>query len=158
MNRFNRLIKKPYVIYRKSLRGGVIISKLRMMRCAFLVRLIRWYYHCDIPYTIDVSGCYFCHKGFGTVIHPRAIIGKKVVIQHAVTIGEIKDAVPIIGDNVYIGAKATIIGGVRIGNNAKIGAGAVVLKDVPDGCSAVGVPARIIENKDGTKTTEVNID
>lgn len=129
-----------------------------MMRCAFLVRLIRWYYHCDIPYTVDVSGCYFCHKGFGTVIHPRAIIGKKVVIQHAVTIGEIDDATPIIGDNVYIGAKATIIGGARIGNNAKIGAGDVVLKDVPDGCSAVGVPARIIDNKDGSKITEVNID
>ena len=145
MNRFNRLIKKPYQLLGKSPWGGEIINKLRVVSASFLTRLIRWYYHCDIPYTVDVTGVYFCHKGFGVVIHPRAKIGKGVVIQHCVTIGEIGDATPTIGDKVYIGAKATIIGGVTIGNNAKIGAGAVVITDVPDGCTAVGVPARIIK-------------
>lgn len=105
-------------------------------------KYIRWYYHCDIPARLDVTGCYFCHEGFGIVINPRTIIGHNVEIQHDVTIGEIGEATPIIGDNVFIGAKAMILGGVKIGNNVKIGAGAVVLKDVPSGYTAVGVPAR----------------
>ena len=53
------------------------------------------------------------------------------------------------GDNVSVGAGANIIGPVHVGNNAVIGAGAVVLKDVPDNCIAVGVPARIIEKNEG---------
>lgn len=53
-----------------------------------------------------------------------------------------------IGDNCYIGAGATILGPVKIGNNVTIAAGAVVTKDVPDNCVAAGVPARVIKNKD----------
>lgn len=143
MNRFNRIIHWPYRLY-TSHWGGVF----RLIVIQILTRLIRWYYHCDIPYSLDVTGCYFCHKGFGIVINSRTVIGRNVVIQHGVTIGEIGNATPIIGDNVYIGAKATIIGGVTVGCNSKIGAGAVVLDDVPEGCTAVGVPARIIKSKD----------
>jgi serine O-acetyltransferase len=50
-----------------------------------------------------------------------------------------------IGDNCTLGAKSTILGGVRIGNNVKVGANAVVTKDVPDNCTVAGVPARIIK-------------
>ena len=130
---------------------------VRLFR-ASLYRMIRWYCHCDIPYSIDVSGCYFCHKGFGVVINPRVKFGKGIVVQHRVTIGEIGDDTPTIGDEVYIGAGAIIIGGVTIGNKAKIGAGALVLNDVPEACTAVGVPARIIRPKDGERITETNID
>ena len=146
MNRFNRLIRCPNKIYRaKFCRGCVIINKLRVLSIALISRAIRWYYHCDIPYTVDVSGVYFCHKGFGVVINPQAQFGQGVVIQHRVTIGEIGKGIPVIGDNVYIGACATILGGIIIGNNSKIGAGAVVITDVPEGCTAVGVPAKIIK-------------
>ena len=120
--------------------------KLYKVSAIILNRFIRWYYHCDIPFTIDVSGIYFCHKVFGVVINPRAKFGKGVVIQHCVTIGEIGENTPIIGDKVFIGARAIIIGGVKVGNLAKIGAGAVVLNDVPEGCTAVGVPAKIIKS------------
>ena len=143
MNRFNNLIRRPYKLY-KSQRGGVIISKLRRLYCTLLSRIIRWYYHCDIPYTVDVSGCNFQHKGFGVVIHPQSVIGKNIVIQHSVTIGETSKGVPVIGNNVFIGARAVVIGDITIGNNVKIGAGAVVTKDIPDNCTAVGVPAKII--------------
>lgn len=54
---------------------------------------------------------------------------------------------PTIGKNVFIGAKATILGDVKIGDSAKIGAGAVVLLDVPANSTAVGVPARILSKK-----------
>jgi len=53
----------------------------------------------------------------------------------------------IIGDNVLIGAGVKILGGVNIGNNVKIGANAVVVKDIPDNCTAVGIPARIVSKK-----------
>lgn len=52
---------------------------------------------------------------------------------------------PVIGNNVVIGAKATIIGDIHVGNNVVIGAGSVVVKDVPDNCVVAGVPARKIK-------------
>ena len=143
MKRFNRLIQKPHSLY--DIRGGgVIIRKLRGLRRRVLVGYIRWYYHCDIPASVDVCGCYFCHEGFGVVINPRTKFGKNVTIQHSVTIGEIGDGVPEIGDNVFIGARAVIIGGIKIGNNVKIGAGTVVTKNIPDNSTVVGAPFRII--------------
>ena len=71
------------------------------------------------------------------------------VIQHSVTIGELDthDA-PGIEENVYIGARAMILGDITIGKNSKIGAGAIVLTDVPPNCTAVGVPARIIKQEE----------
>lgn len=62
---------------------------------------------------------------------------------------------PVIGENVLIGAGACVLGKVTIGNNVKIGANAVVLEDVPDGCTAVGVPARIIESEMVSSSTEL---
>ena len=115
---------------------------------SLLNKWISWRYHCDIPQSLDLNGVFLCHNGFGIVINPKAKIGKGTIIQHSVTIGSRHDIneilAPQIGENCYIGAKATIIGDIRIGHNVKIGAGAVVLKDIPDGATAVGVPAKII--------------
>ena len=80
------------------------------------------------------------------VINPKSVIGEGTVIQHRVTIGEIGEGVPVIGNNCFIGAGSIIIGGIRVGNNVKVGAGAVVIKDVPDGATVVGVPAREVCN------------
>ena len=82
--------------------------------------------------------------GFSTIIFPERI-GENCQIWHNVTIGRNgKDRKnPIIGDNVKIYAGAVVIGGIKIGNNAIIGANAVVLQDVPDNSIAVGVPAKI---------------
>lgn len=80
-------------------------------------------------------------------ISPNAVIGKNCVIYQQVVIGQksIDDgASPVIGDNVFIGAGAKIIGNVVIGDNVTIGAGAVVTKDVPNNCTVVGNPARIV--------------
>ena len=84
----------------------------------------------------------------GIIISYRAHIGKNCTIMQQVTIGERGggEKAPKIGDNCFIGTGAKILGDVVIGNNVKIGANAVVVKDVPDNCTAVGVPARIIIN------------
>ena len=90
------------------------------------------------------SGLLLPHPN-GVVIHEDARIGDDCMIMQQVTVGMIGDGeVPTIGDRVYIGAGAKIIGKVLIGDGARIGANAVVLTDVPANCTAVGVPARII--------------
>jgi serine O-acetyltransferase len=75
--------------------------------------------------------------------------GANVVLEGGVTIGAEKDRSPVLGDNVFLGAGARIIGGVRVGSGARIGANAVVVKDVPDGATAVGVPARVVRTRGG---------
>ncbi len=82
---------------------------------------------------------------FSVVINSKVRAGKRLILEHEVTIGEEKGRCPVLGDNVYVGAGAKIIGGVRIGSDVKIGANAVVTTDLPDGATAVGIPARVVK-------------
>lgn len=93
--------------------------------------------------------------GFGVVIGETVVIGRDVLIYHQVTLGgtgndSSSKRHPTICDCVMIATGAKILGDVKIGAMAKIGANAVVLKDVPPGATAVGMPARIIYNGDVT--------
>lgn len=84
---------------------------------------------------------------FGNIfVHPSTVIGANCTLRQGVTIGNRHDnsEAPVIGDCVDFGAYAQVLGAVRIGNNCRIGAMSVVLRDVPDGATAVGVPARVI--------------
>lgn len=87
----------------------------------------------------------FAYSGLGTVVHARARIGDRVKIAQNVTIGGRSGhhEVPVIEDDVEIGAGACVLGPVTIGRNARIGANAVVLQSVPSGMMAVGVPATV---------------
>lgn len=90
----------------------------------------------------------FIDHGMGVVIGETAIVGANVLIYHGVTLGGVDSRPcrrhPLVGDNVVIGAGAKILGPVTIGDGAKIGAASVVLENVPEGATAVGVPARIV--------------
>lgn len=90
------------------------------------------------------------HSG-AIVIHGNAVIGDDCIIRQGVTIGNrrLDDpfGAPNIGNRVNIGAGAKILGRVFIGNDVEIGANAVVVHDIPDGATAVGIPARIIPRK-----------
>jgi serine O-acetyltransferase len=92
---------------------------------------------------------------FGQImIHDSVTIGDNATIYNGVTIGLQHDTDtqgPVVGNNVYVGAGAKVLGPIKIGNNVSIGANAVVIRDVPDNCVAVGVPARIIQ-----KSSEYN--
>jgi serine O-acetyltransferase len=96
--------------------------------------------------TASIGTSVFLDHATGIIIGAFAVIGDEVTILQNVTIGRKHsepDRAPTIGRGVYLSAGSTIVGGVRIGDFAKIGAGAVVEHDVPPGCTAVGVPARL---------------
>lgn len=91
---------------------------------------------------------FFIDHGMGVVIGETTIIGDNCLLYQGVTLGGTgKDKGkrhPTLGDNVMVGAGAKILGPIHIGNNVKIAANAVVLKDIPDNSTAVGVPARVV--------------
>lgn len=96
--------------------------------------------------------------GTGVVIGETTVIGKNVLIYHGVTLGGTGNDChvkrhPSICDEVMIAAGAKILGNIQVGYKAKIGANAVVLKDVPPYATAVGIPARIIQKEDASHMT-----
>ena len=88
------------------------------------------------------GGAIFYHP-YATVLNAESI-GENFSCIQCTTLGYGKNGLPVIGDNVALGASVTIIGNVHIGNNVTVGAGSVVVKDVPDNCVLAGNPARII--------------
>ncbi len=104
----------------------------------------------SIPKTVEVGGGLRIHH-FGCIfINGSAQIGKNCTLRQGVTIGNRHDngPVPVIEDDVELGAFAQVLGGVRVGRGARIGALSVVLRDVPPGATAVGTPARVIQADD----------
>lgn len=100
---------------------------------------------------ITIGPGLFILKGFACLIGPERI-GENCWINPCVTFGYkgSDNGLPVVGNNVFVGVGAKILGAVTIGDNAIIGANAVVLKDVPANCTAAGVPARIIK-RDGLR-------
>jgi serine O-acetyltransferase len=108
---------------------------------------------CNVDITYDTkigAGLYMPHLT-GIVISHEAVIGRNCNISQNVTIGDLKrgerKGSPVIGNNVYIAPGAVVVGKIKIGKNAAIGANCVVNKDLPDNAVAVGVPSRVISLK-----------
>ncbi len=98
------------------------------------------------------GGCVIAH-GVGSVIGGTSVLGEDCTILQGVTLGEARFsevACPTVGDRVVLGAGAKLLGGVTVGDDAMIAAGAVVVEDVPAGCIAAGVPARIVGRNGAT--------
>lgn len=101
---------------------------------------------CSIPPSVILEGGVDIPHYHGIVIHKDTIVHSGTLIYQNVTIGgNGKTWGAEIGQDCFIGSGACILGKIKIGNNVKIGANAVVLRDIPDDCTVVGVPARIIE-------------
>jgi len=101
---------------------------------------------CLDPQATIGGGLYIAHIG-GVHINPQAIIGSNCDIAHRVTIGASamgRKGAPVLGDSVYIGTGATLVGKIKIGNGAKIAANTLVMSNIPDGATVMGVPGRII--------------
>lgn len=96
----------------------------------------------------DIGPGLFIQHGFATVVAARRV-GRNCWINQQVTIGFTRaEDRPTIGDDVFIYAGAKVLGDITVGDGARVGANAVVLADVPERCTAVGVPARVLPPKD----------
>ena len=97
---------------------------------------------CIIGRGADFGPAFVLIHSDGVVINSSVRGGSGIKLEHQVTIGAERSQSPVLGNDVFVGAGAKIIGPVTIGSRVRIGANAVVIADVPDGATAVGVPAR----------------
>ena len=108
-----------------------------------------------------IGRCLFIDHGMGIVFGETCEIGDNCTIYHGVTLGGTgKDTGkrhPTLGNNVLVGAGARVLGPMKIGDNSKIAANAVVLEEVPPNCTAVGVPARVVK-RDGVRVGNSDLD
>lgn len=130
-------------------------------KCFTLARIVsqlsRFFTGIEIHPGATIGKGFFIDHGMGVVIGETAVIGDNCLIYQGVTLGGTgKDKGkrhPTLGNNVMVGSGAKVLGPFRVGNNVKIAANAVVLEAIPDNCTAVGVPARIVK-RDGKRITE----
>ncbi len=122
----------------------------------WLARLVshgsRWLTGIEIHPGATIGRRFFIDHGMGVVIGETAEIGDDCTLYHGVTLGGTSwnkgKRHPTLGKGVVVGAGAKILGPITIGDGARIGSNAVVVKDVPPGATAIGIPARIIEAQD----------
>ena len=117
-----------------------------------LMALSRGFTGVEIHPSAVIGRGLFIDHGFGVVIGETAVLGENVTLFQGVTLGgtgkEKGKRHPTIGDNVVIGAGAKVLGNITVGNNSMVGANAVVIRDVPEHSTVVGVPGRITRTKD----------
>jgi serine O-acetyltransferase len=142
-----------------------IAHRLRQYGVPFLPRAIsqlaRWLTGIEIHPGARIGKGFFIDHGMGVVIGETAEVGDYVTLFQGVTLGgtgkERGKRHPTLGNHVVVGAGAKILGGIRIGDNVKIGANSVVLKSVPANSTVIGVPARVIK-MEGERMPDATMD
>ncbi len=127
-----------------------LAGRLWRWRLRWLARIValisRWLTGIEIHPGARIGRRFFIDHGMGVVIGETADIGDDVTLYHGVTLGgtswQSGKRHPTLGDDVVVGAGAKLLGPIRVGGGARIGSNAVVLKDVPEGATMVGIPAR----------------
>ena len=118
----------------------------------FLAHFVRFATGIEIHPAATIGDGFFIDHGIGVVIGATTIIGRNVTLYQGVTLGGTSlnpgKRHPTLQDNVVVGVGAAVLGDILIGENSQVGAGSVVVKDVPPNSTVVGIPGRIV-NKDG---------
>ncbi|MDH5670020.1 MAG: serine O-acetyltransferase [Nitrospira sp.] len=124
-------------------------------------QLARWLTGVEIHPSAKIGTGFFIDHGMGVVIGETAEIGDYVTLFQGVTLGgtgkERGKRHPTLGNHVVVGAGAKILGGINIGDNVKVGANSVVLKNVPPNSTVIGVPGRIIKSQ-GERLPDATMD
>ncbi|PPD29979.1 MAG: serine O-acetyltransferase [Methylomonas sp.] len=136
------------LLYRASHRLWLVDWKLS---ARLLSAFARWLTNVDIHPGATIGKRFFIDHGACVVIGETAEIGNDVTLYHGVTLGGTTwhktKRHPTLGNNVLIGAGAKILGAISLGDNVRVGANSVVIKDVPPCCTVIGIPGRIIQQK-----------
>ncbi len=115
----------------------------------------RWVTGIEIHPGATIGRRVFIDHGMGVVVGETAEIGDDCTLYHGVTLGGVKwektKRHPTLGRSVVVGAGAKILGPILVGDGAKVGSNAVVVRDVPAGATAVGIPARIVTGEDALR-------
>ena len=127
-----------------------LYNKKIFLLARIISQLARFFTGIEIHPGAKIGKGLFIDHGTGVVIGQTAKIGDNVTMFHGVTLGgtgneKTKKRHPTIGNNVFIGSGAKILGNINIGNNVKIGANAVVLNDVEEGRTVVGIPGYVVK-------------
>jgi serine O-acetyltransferase len=149
-NVFEVLTCYPGVHARIFHRVAHALWKMRLKWMArFISHFARWFTGIEIHPGATIGRRFFIDHGMGVVIGETAEIGDDVTIYHGVTLGGTSwqegKRHPTLGNGVVIGAGAKVLGPIQVGAGAKVGSNAVVVKDVPEGATAAGIPARILD-------------
>ena len=130
-------VSPPHVLVRVPLKAvSLVLNKL----CEVVMEM------CIDPMATIGEGLFIAHIG-GVHINPEATLGRNCDIAHRVTIGTSamgRKGAPVLGDDVYVGTGASIVGKIRVGSRAKIAANTLVMTNVPEGATVMGVPGRIV--------------
>lgn len=132
-----------------------VAHKLRYWKIPFIPRLIsqiaRFFTGIEIHPGATIGKRFFIDHGMGVVIGETTIIGDDVLIYQGVTLGgtgkDLGKRHPTVGNFVTVGAGAKVLGNIKIGDYSSIGAGSVVIDNVPEHCTVVGIPGRIVKQK-----------
>ena len=128
-----------HFLYKKNL---LFLARLISQRARFLTGI-------EIHPGATLGAGILIDHGMGVVIGETAELGDRITIYHGTTLGgtgkEKGKRHPTVGNNVVIGAGAKILGNISIGSNSKIGANSVVINDVPEGATVVGIPGRVVK-------------
>lgn len=141
--------------HRAYARGHVLLARIISQRARHRTGI-------EIHPGAVIGKGFFIDHGDGVVIGETTVIGDNVTIYQGVTLGgtgkETGKRHPTIGSGVTIGAGAKVLGPITVGDNSKVGAGSIVLKDVPPNCTVVGNPGRIVKKKQPARKDEIDLD
>lgn len=122
----------------------ICILYMRLGKVSGVLKLFRRNYPCVLPASCKVGGGIYIDHPHGSHINIKKC-GANLKFKHNVTVGNNHGGIPVLGDNVFLGCGACVLGDISIGNNVKIGANCVVVKDVPDNAVVIGNPAIIVK-------------
>ena len=132
------------VLYRFS----ELFRDLKLKPVAFLIyKINNFLTGASIGYNARLGpGLNFTHSN-GIVINGMVVSGRNLIMDHQVTIGMANQGVPRIGSYVFMGAGSKILGNVNIGDYSRVGANAVIVKDVPECSTVVGIPGKVVKTE-----------
>ncbi len=147
---FRAVAVQRFGVWRMGVEPKLLRAPLSVLY-RMLYRKVRNGYGIELPYTVKLGRRVIIEHQGAIVVHGYCTIGDDCILRQGVTLGNrhmdrLLDA-PQLGDRVNVGAGAKLFGAIQVGDDVQIGANAVLLKDVPAGATAVGIPAKIVKSR-----------